>query len=66
MKCRREWNSFEFDIDKRDILVGRSFKRRNIKGDNNNRVKSLYYTNWVKYRDDNSTRVFKKQGDMKV
>jgi len=34
MKRRREWNSFELGIAKRDISVGSSFKRGNIKEDN--------------------------------
>jgi hypothetical protein len=34
VKCRGEWNFFELGIDKGDISLGPSFKRRNIKEDN--------------------------------
>jgi len=66
MKCRRELNSFELGIGKRVISELPSFRRRNIKEDNENRVKTFYSKMCSEYREDNSIHVFKKQGDVKV
>jgi len=64
MKCRREWNSFELSIVKRDTSEGPSFKRRDIKEENGNRAKTFYSNICLNYRENNSVLVFMKQGDV--
>jgi len=41
MKWRREWNSFEVCIGKKDISVSLGFERRNIIEDNKKRSEDI-------------------------